>query len=139
MIDKPTDIVMIFVVAGLVLFTVGLGIDSINQKQSAGINDTFYRNIQERINDENGLAGTANNLTDGLANSGDSSEEQTQQNFIVRGFNSILKLGQVTATVSETFDEGAREVGLDPTYITLIVSGLLAIFAIVIFSWVRFG
>ena len=139
MIDKPTDIVMILVVAGMVLFTVGLGVASINEKQSAAVNDTYYRNVQARINDPNGLAGTSNNMTDALANSGDSSDEQSQANFIVRGFNSILKIGQLTSVLSDTFDEGAREVGLDPTYITLIVGGLLTIFAIVIFSWVRFG
>lgn len=136
-ISKPSDIAIIFAVFALVIVTIGFGVQSVIDNQNVSVNNSFYSNVKLRVTDTNGLKGTANDLSTGLAGQEGSSNEPSEESILVAGFNSIRKLGKTYRIMGDSLSEGGQILGIDPIYWVIFTSTLLISFGVVMYTWLR--
>ena len=141
--NKPSDIAIIFGIFGLVVVTGLFGIQSVNFYTNQTANEEnikFYTYVNDNITGEDGLKGAADDTTEALTGKeGFSLTELLTDNFVVRGFNSLVNLGKIFTSSNQALEIGAEQLALDPIYITIIVAILLIVFVVVLWTWLTGG
>lgn len=142
MLKRPFDIAVILCIFGLVIVTVGYGVESVASNNDAlNISDekmAYFTAADNtlRSNDDTYLKGTADQATESL--SGEESQTETsQENFIVSGFNSMLALGKTYKAVESLADEGTSIVGIPEIYLMSVISVLIIMLMVITYTWVR--
>lgn len=136
-ISKPSDIAIIFAIFAMVIITVGFGVQSVIDNQNVVVDNSFYTNTQLKVSGEEGLKGTADDLSGGITGQVGSSNTPSEESILVGGFNSIRKLGKTYKAMTDSMTEGGQILGVDPIYWVIFASTLLIVFAVVMYTWIR--
>lgn len=135
--EKPYDLAVMFGLFALVILTVGFAVTDINTFTNTTHETTFFDSVASRVNTSTGLKGTADSSASGLTGEVGSSEEATEESFLLKGFQSLLNLGQTWALVENSLDEAVETLGINPVYIIIITSILVIAFAVTTYTWLR--
>ena len=142
MLKRPYDIAVILGLLGLVIVTIGFGVQSVIETNTAlNVSQdklSYFDNAENilRNNDSTYLKGTSDEATSALSGEEETSDT-SQENFIVSGFNSMLALGKTYKAVEDLADEGTRLVGIPEIYLMVVVSILIIMLMVVTYTWVR--
>lgn len=138
MFNKPYDLVWVLAIAGLVVVTMGFGIQSIISNFGGDYGDslTFVNQTQTMLEGggAHGLGNTSQVASESLV--GQTGEDASEASFITRGFKSMVSLGDTYHAVTVLMNESTT-LGLNPIYITVIASAIIITLFVVIYTWVR--
>lgn len=138
--DNPSDMAWIFIIFAAVVITFGFGLTSVQEYQNVTQTTTFFSSIEGKVmNNQTGLKAAADAQESSIVGQEGASEEPSVANIFVRSWNSIREIMKVWSVFEDSAEESFEIIGLDPIYWTLITSGLLITFAVILYSWVRFG
>ena len=136
-ISRPQDIAIIFAILAGVVITIGFGIESINARQNATIDTSYFDAVYGRVNSSTGLKGSADTVSGGLIGEEGASTDTSEEGILVKGFNSILALGKTYKAASDSLSTGTGWLGIDPIYWILFTSVMLLSFGVVMYTWIR--
>lgn len=135
---KPSDIAMIFGIFALVTITVGFGIQSVVSRQNQTAQYApLYTTVEEGVSTS--YTDTTNQMTDIVTNPAGASETPSQDNIIVRGYNSVIGLGNVVKLVMDTIESFFDALGLNIAYVRITIGMIIVVFAVVTYTWFRGG
>jgi hypothetical protein len=132
---SPADIVIIFSIMAVIMITVGLGIDSINNDYGANINNSAFTTLGTQV-DQNYKNATSE-LSKAVQSESGASDTSTENNIIVKGFNAVLGLGRVVGYVFGNIEYMFGAMGLPSYFATLLIGLIITMFAIITYSWIR--
>ena len=132
--NRPSDIVFIFGIFALVMLTVGYGITSVVDKQNISTDTSYFTNLNGQLNNYQNTTGT---MTGAVTPQEGQSEESSEESILVRGFNSILSMGEIFTLINQNLEAISTKLGIPSAFI-IIISGMIIItFAVVTYSWLR--
>jgi len=137
MLEKPYDILVIFAIFALVVVTIGTAMGDINLLTNTTHNTSFYTTVDNRISNEDGFSAVTTDSAESIVGEEGAGDQATQEGFLLKGFNSLLKLGKSWGILEKTANEVVEEIPIDPIYITLILGLLLVSFAVVVYTYIR--
>lgn len=135
--DSPQDMAWMFIIFAAVIVTFGYGLVSVQEFQGVTQNASFFNSIENKVNSEEGLKGAAEAQEAALAGETGASGTPTEESIFVRSWNAMKDLGKAWSAFEDGMEEGMDIVGLNPIYWTLLSSGILITFAVVLYTWVR--
>lgn len=138
-LDKPQDLVWMFIIFAVIVVTFGFFLTSLQETQGVTQNSSFFANVQSQIESDEGLMGAANDSTGILTSPSGVGDDTDEAGFIKNSFNSLRNLGKVYAISKNSLGEAQSELKIDPIYIVLLSLGLLITFAAVLYTWLRAG
>lgn len=142
MFNKPYDIVWVITIVGLVVATMGFGLESVMdaEYQALGVGDNdlrFFNNATNYMESGDFVKGTADDASDALAGDVGVDTETSEDSILTQGFNSMLSLGQTYKAAEGMMTEGTRAIGIDTIYWLSISSAIIITMFIIIYTWIR--
>lgn len=137
MFNKPYDLPIMFAIFALVIVTVGFGVSSVNNIQNKSVDASYFESVESSVTSSTGLKGAADDMSEGITGDEGASEEPSEENIIIQGFKSVLKLGKTFVQMTDALDEGLTELGIDPIYVTVVSGVLIIVFGVVLYTWLR--
>lgn len=137
MLDKPQDVLVMIGLFVLIVASAGFMLQDVNQYTSDDYNTSFFTTIEEKAYGETGIKGVGDDSSAGLVGDEGSGDEASEDGFIVKSINSLVRLGRSWAIMENSMDATTKELGINTFYLTIIIGLLLTSFAVVIISWWR--
>jgi hypothetical protein len=136
--NRPTDMAFIFAIFAMVMITVGYGVTSVMNQQNASI-DSDAQNYFNKLknNDLQAFGNNTNDINNALVAQEGQSDSPTEENILVRGFNSMLSIGRSFTLVTESLDYIATKTGIPDEFVVIIGGLLIMTLAVVTYSWLR--
>ena len=134
---KPSDIAVILGIGLLVILTVTLGVESVQNKQNVTqTNSVFTTAASTSLTT---FQNTSNTASGALTTSPGQTEANTETNIYVASFDAILSLGEMISSSINLLTEFTKSLNLPTYFITIIMGIILVIFAVITYSWFRGG
>lgn len=77
------------------------------------------------------------NLNSALQSQEGQSENPSQDNILIRGFYSVLKLGEVYSFIETNLYSLSQILHVPQEFITITILLIIVTFAVVVYSWLR--
>lgn len=135
--DKPFDLAIVFGIFALVVVTALFGLESVSSKQGIEGNTSFFTAVENNINSNNGLHGTAADLSSGVTGQEEAGTTVSEDSLLTDAFNRMRDLGKTWLIVEDSLDELTKVLPIDPIYILTVTSMLLIAFVVVLYTWLR--
>ena len=135
MIDKPSDIVVVFVIVALLVTGYGLMYNDVAAWGSSANDSTaVFANMSQYSNSGNFVKGSSDTMTQAL---GLDNAPQTETGFIESMFAGLLSVGKVWSGVTHAIGDFATELRIDPAIVSIVSIGLIITLALSIYLWYR--
>jgi hypothetical protein len=141
--DKPSDLAIIVGIIGMVIIVGLLGVQSINQTHThnASAETDFFTSGQDALLGSTGLEGAGSDITDALGSESGDATTTSEESIVQAGFNSMLDLGKtfnaLKAMLSDEQGSLQSEIGINPALVTMLLSMIIIVFGVVIYTWLR--
>lgn len=135
MLNKPYDLAVIFAIIAVIVVTIGFGVNSVITDFGVDADTTYFDNVESQVTSSTGLKGTSDDASEGITGDEGATEDASEDSILVGAFKSLLKLGQTYKLVEDSMDEGFAEIGIDPIYIIIVMSTVIIIFAVTLYSF----
>lgn len=125
MLEKPTDIIVMFALIGVAFATIGLGITSIEAGGLEVGETEIFSNIGGDLQSTTGLLRSANSSTNVLdPNAEETLGQTTEENFLFRGLQGLRDIAATYKSFENALTQSQNELGI-PAYITGAVVAVL--------------
>lgn len=135
MIDKPSDIAIMFGLAALVITVIGIGFVDVQGKMTSPENTTFFSSIGTYSNSSDYFKGAADDSTSAL--SGEQGTGGSSDSFIVQMGLALFKLGKVWTAMKGALNEAVSQLGIPPEIIAILLGMIIISLAVAIYSFWR--
>lgn len=132
--SKPSDIAIVLGIALLVILTVSLGVDSIQEYQNVSASDPVFTTA---ANLKNNFQNTSSSASEALTTSPGQTSTVTDTNIYVASFNAVLTLGEMISSSIQLISQFTASLGIPSYFGTIIIGMLLVVFAVITYSWFR--
>lgn len=138
MFDKPQDVAIFFALIAAVVVTMGFGITSVVEQGANAGDTTFFSDVKGEVTATTGLKGTADEASKLIDPSSEQVQtEASEEGIITQGLQSLRSIGGTFNSVKNTVTQGGNVIGIDPIYVALLISTMLIIFFVLVYTWAR--
>ena len=133
--NRPSDIFFIFGIFALVMIVVGYGVSSVVTQQNAtNVDQTYFTGLQSTVRT---TENTTSNINNALQSQTGQSETPNQENILIRGFYSILDLGQIASNITDNIGKLTNILHIPDEFKIIMIGLIVVTFAVVTYSWLR--
>lgn len=139
MLNKPTDIVIMFAIIGVFFGIVGLGVTHITAQGIDTGNTQIFSSISNDINSTTGLLKTANSSSNVIDPSGESQNlgQTSEESFLFKGLQGLKDLGASYKSFENALNQGQSALNIPPLIVSAFLSVLIVGLFVVIYTWWR--
>ena len=133
--NRPSDLMVLFGIFALVIITFGFGVQSVIENYGGNSSDDdYFVSIESKMPS---YRSNSINVTDGLHGTVGQSEEQTVDSVALQVWNSVRSVERTYDLFVNSTSTASAKLRLDPVYVNVMLTILLVVFAIVLYTWFR--
>jgi len=138
MLNKPTDIVVMFALIGVLFGVIGLAVTEITEQGITTGNTQIFADISGDINSTDGLLKTANSSSNVIDPSDDQNLGQTtEESFLFKGLQGLKDLGATYKSFENALTQGQRVLSIPQFITSAFLSVIIVALFVVIYTWWR--
>lgn len=135
MIDKPADLVMVFMIVALIITAFGaVYVDLEAQGTSANDSTAIFTNMTEYAGGSSFVKGASDDMTTSMSLEG---TDNTESGFISSMGSALLKLGKIWSSITHAIGNFADELRIPIELVTIISTALIITTGLAIYLWWR--